>query len=119
MDEAEEVTTSLTQELIRNVVVFSCKALYDSVSLSEAILKNLDRLFEVFEIVEDGVSNELGVEEYRTLEKEGSEVFFYRKDETDHYKKSLGKWLIEVLKKKLWCEYYRNLEEPVENRKTR
>jgi hypothetical protein len=62
--------------------------------------------------VEDGVSNELSVEEYRALDKEGSEAYFYRKDETDHYKKTLGKWLIEVLKKKLWCEYYRNLEEP-------
>jgi hypothetical protein len=51
-------------------------------------------LFEIFEILEDGVSNELILEEYRLLEKEGNEAYFYRKDETDHYKKSLGKWLI-------------------------
>ena len=64
----------------------------------------------MFEVIEDGVSNELSLDEYRVLEKEGSEMFFYKKGETDHYKKSMGKWLIEVLKKKIWCEYYRNLE---------
>lgn len=69
--------------------------------------------------MEDGVSNELSLDEYRCLEKEGNEAFFYRKDETDHYKKSLGKWLIEVLKKKLWCEYYRKMEDTSENRRTR
>lgn len=31
----------------------------------------------------------------------------------------MGKWLIEVLKKKLWCEYYRNLEESAENKHTK
>lgn len=51
------------------MVLLSYKSQFDSVSLSERILANLEKLFDVFEVLEDGVSNELSVEEYRSLER--------------------------------------------------
>jgi hypothetical protein len=44
------------------VILLSYRAQFDTVSLSERILTSLEKLFEIFEVLEDGVSNELSVE---------------------------------------------------------
>ena len=50
--------------MLNNVMLMNKYTRFDSLTLSQEMASNIDRLFELFEIIENGVSHELTYEEY-------------------------------------------------------
>lgn len=93
---------------------------YDSITVDETLAADVNQLFELFEIIENGVSHELTSYNYHNYTGgSNSHIMFYNPVEHDcSITKTLGLWFVEVIKKNLCVQYFRECVHPIPNPKS-
>lgn len=65
------------KELLGNIRVMSRYTQFDSVTFSEEFVRNVDVVFNLFDVLGDGIAHELTVKDFERLNKLPNSVMFY------------------------------------------
>ena len=96
----------IEKDLLGNIRVMSRYTQFDSITFSENFIRNVDLIFNLFEVLGDGIAHELTVKDYERLNKLSNSVMFYDPSEEHCYKKAtIGTWITEVFMKHISMKY--------------
>ena len=86
---------------------------FDSITFSDNCVRNVDGIFQLFDVLGDGISHQLTQDDYERLKKLPNSFMFYDPSEEHCYKKAtIGTWITEVFMKDISMKYLEySLEE--------
>ena len=90
-------------------------SMFDTITLNVELAENINHLFHLFETVENGICHELNQDNMNDYESEHSPLLFHTPFDHDYPSKTIGSWVVEVLKKSLSFKYFRSRLESKED----
>lgn len=100
----------MQQTLLDEIVVYSNYTYCDSIGFSNNLLNDVDKLYRLFDVLQDGISQELTHEDFHHYQKDDSEALFYDSSEEGTIYRGLGLWIADVLSRHISLNYMRSQE---------